>query len=171
MYEDKNAVYALNSYTWKLLEANLGWTRVKDNSLVPIVPVSQQPELMQSGKAFIVYGSAIHPADHLYQLVKEAVSYTIYSTSATEVNKVVNLLTETFARQDEAAADVNDWLAIEEAGRNKSRNIHFGTVKATMSEKAEDAPNEEGGYAAGLVLVETRFTVTNSNIQTTGFNY
>lgn len=171
MYNDKNATYALNSYTWKLLEANLEWTRVKNGTLIPIVPVSQQPELMQSGKAFIVYGSAIHPADHLYQLVKESVSYTVYATSSTEVNKAVNLLTEAFARQDDAASDVNDWLETERQARGKSRDIQFGTIKTTMSEKAEDAADEEGGYAAGLVLIETRFTVTNSNIQTSGFNY
>lgn len=171
-YTDKNAVYALNSYLWKLLEANLGWTKADYGDKVPIIPVSQQPEMMQSGKAFIVYGSAIHPADHLYSLKKEAVSYMIYGPSATEVNKIVNLLTEAFARQDDAAADVNNWLVTEGASRTGGyRDVHFGTIRTTMSEKAEDAPDEEGGYSAGLVLVETKYTVDNSNIITSGFTY
>lgn len=171
-YKDKNATYALNSYTWKLLEANLGWTRW--NGVPPIIPIAQQPEIMQSGKAFIVYGSAFHPPAHLYQHKKEAVSYMVYATSSTEVNRIVELLFDTFERQDVAAADVNDWLA-EEAkpgNRGSHRGVYFTSVKSTMAEKAEDAPDEEGGYAAGMVLVEMYYTEDpNDTIQTTGFTY
>lgn len=170
-YKEKNAVYALNSYVWKLVEANLGWKRYQ--GLIPIVPVAQQPELMQSGRAFIVYGSAFHPPGHLYQMKKEAVSYMIYAPNSTEVNRIVNLLFDTFQRQDEAAADVNDWLV--EEGKHKQgghRGVHFAIVKSTMAEKAEDAPDEEGGYAAGMVLVEMHYTEdTNDTIQTSGFTY
>lgn len=172
-YKEKNAVYAFNSYVWKLLEANLGWTRY--NGLIPIVPIKQQPEIMQSGKAFIVYGSAFHPPAHLYQHQKEAISYMIYATSSTEVNRIVELLFDTFQRQDEAAADINDWLVEEAKPGNRTgghRGVYFTTVKSTMAEKAEDAPDEEGGYAAGMVLVELNYTEDpNVTIQTKGFTY
>lgn len=170
-YKDNNAVYALNSYTWKLLEANLGWKKYQ--GLVPIVPVAQQPELMQSGNAFIVYGSAFHPPGHLYQHKKEALSYMIYSTSSTEVNRIVELLFDTFQRQDEAALDVNDWLVEEGNHRTGGhRGVYFTTVVSRMAEKAEDAPEEEGGYAAGMVLIEMNYTEEpNDTIQTTGFTY
>ena len=170
-YKDKNATYALNSYTWKLVEANLGWK--KWNGVPPIIPVAQQPEIMQSAKAFIVYGSAFHPSSHLYQHKKEAVSYMIYAPSSTEVNKIIELLFDTFERQDEAAADVNDWL-VEEANHRTGghRGVYFTTIKATMAEKAEDAPDEEGGYAAGMVLIEMNYTEdSNDTIQTKGFTY
>lgn len=170
-YKEKNAVYAFNSYTWKLLEANLGWTRW--NSVPPIIPVAQQPEIMQSGKAFIVYGSAFHPPSHLYEHKKEAVSYMVYATSSTEVNRIVELLFDTFQRQDVAAEDINDWLGEEAKHRDGGhRGVYFTTVKSTMAEKAEDAPEEEGGYAAGMVLVELNYTEdTNDTIQTSGFTY
>lgn len=170
-YKEKDAVYALNSYTWKLLEANLGWKRW--NGVPPIIPIAQQPEIMQSGEAFIVYGSAFHPPGHLYQRKKEAASYMIYATSSTQVNRIVDLLFETFKRQDDAARDVNDWL-VEEANHREGghRGVHFESVRATMAEKAEDAPQEEGGYAVGLVLIEMYYTQDeNSTIQTTGFTY
>lgn len=172
-YKEKNATYALNSYVWKLLEANLGWKRWK--GVPPIIPVAQQPEIMQSGEAFLVYGSAFHPPGYLYQHKKEAVSYMVYAPSSTEVNRVVELLFDTFERQDVAAEDVNDWLVEEAKPGNREgghRGVYFTSVKSTMAEKAEDAPDEEGGYAAGMVLIEMNYTEDpNSTIQTTGFTY
>ena len=161
-YNDFNAVYALNSYVWKLLEANLGWTRDDYQGRTPIIPTAQQPELMQSGKAFLVYGSAIHQPTHLYALRNEAVSYTIYAPSSTDANKIANLLNAAFERQDEAADDVNHWLGVE----NKSRGVSFGTIRAVMVEKAEPA-DEEGGYVAALVMLDTKYTSDESNIITT----
>lgn len=169
-YKEKNAVYALNSYLWKLVEANLGWK--KWNSVPPIIPVQQQPEIMQSGTSFMVYGSALHPPGHLYQHKKEAVSYMIYAKTATEVNRIVSLLHDTFERQDVAAADVNDWLVTEEEGRGTHRGVVFTAIRATMAEKAEDPSNEESGYLAGMVMIEATYTADeNDTIQTTGFEY
>lgn len=162
-YDDKNAVYALNSYLWKLLEVNLGWE--KTNELTPIVPVAQQPELMQGGKPFLVYGSAIHQPTHLYVLRKEAVSYMVYATTASEINKIVNVIAQALERQDDAAADVNDWLVTEGNGRG----VHFASIRVTMAEKAEDAAEEEGGFYKGLIMLEARYTLDDSGIQTTGF--
>lgn len=164
VYEDKNANYALNSYVWKLLEANLEWDKADYEGATPIIPLAQQPELMQPGKPFLVYGSARHPSGHLYSLVKEAVSYTIYATSVAEVNRVANLLAETFERQDIAAIDVNEWLVAE----GSNRGVHFGSIKTTIVEKAEPA-EEEGGFYTGLVMLECVYTVDEHTI-ITSFN-
>lgn len=164
-YKEKDAVYALNSYLWKLLKENLGWTRWND--VPPIVPDQQTPEVMQSGKAFLVYGSAKHPPTHLYQHKSEAASYMVYALSATEVNRIVDLLTDVFERQDEAAADVNDWLALEAQNRaGGHRGVYFTTIRATMAEKAERPADEEGGYYGGLVMLEMRFTTDASSAVT-----
>lgn len=168
-YKEKNAAYALNSYTWKLLRENLGWKEWK--GVPPIIPVQQQPELMQSGRAFIVYGSALHPPGHLYQLNTEAVSYVIYAPSATETNRIVNLLFDTFKRQDDAAADVNDWLASEADARGSHRGVYFTSINSSIAEKAEDPSDEEGGYFAGMVLLTAQFITDEPNIVTSGFTY
>lgn len=161
-YKANNAVYALNSYVWKLLQANLGWTT---SGQPPIKPTQQQPEMMQAGTAFLVYGSSNQNPGHNYALRKESVVYTIYAPSSTEANNVVNLLVEAFERQDEAAADVNQHLHLE----GKNRGVSFGSVEATGSIHAEPA-DEEGGFVEGLVMLEIIYTV-QSTAQTTGFTY
>lgn len=167
-YKGKQAVYAINSYVWKLLEANLGWERWK--GIPPIIPVQQQPEIMQSGKAFMVYGSAIHPPTHLYQHKKSAVSYMIYAPSSTEVNNIVQLLSDVFERQDWAAHDVNDWLSTEAESRESGhRGVYFTTISSTMAEKAEDPADQEGGYSAGMVMLEMKYTTDPSTAVTSGF--
>lgn len=172
MYEDRNAIYALNRYVSKLLKENLGWDSVTYTgpqgtvTSSRIVPASQQPEFMATGKPFIVYGSSVGVARHLYANRRESLAYTIYSPSVTEVNKVVNLLVETFERQDEAVEDVNLWLDFEakQTGRT-SRNLAFTSLQPQMGEKAEPA-DEEGGYASALFLMDTTYVVNNPTIVT-----
>lgn len=161
-WKHKSAAYALNSYTWKLLEANLGWDTYQGT--VPIIPTAQQPELMQSAKAFIVYGAATQPASHLYALNTDSISYVIYAPTTTEANNVAVLIYETFKRQDESANDVMEWLTVE----GKSRGIQFGSVRSVMLAKADPA-EDEGGYVSALVILEAKYTTDDQGIQTTGF--
>lgn len=169
-YKENSATYALNSYVRKLLEANLGLKKYQ--GLVPIVPVAQQPEMLQSNSAFLVYGSSHHPPSELYQHRRDAVSYAVYAPSSTEVNSIVELLFDVFQRQDDAAMDANDWLGVEAQGRGYDRGIFFTSIRSTMANKAEDAPDEEGGYAMGLVMVEMNYTKDeNPTLQTTNFTY
>lgn len=170
VYSDKNAVYALNSYVRKLLSINLGIDPDDYGDRDPIVPAAQQPELMATGKPFLIYGSANYNVTHLYALRREAITYTIFATSSTEANKIVNLLVDAFERQDEAAADVNEWLDTEAVGRGTSRNASFATIRVNLAEHAQPA-DEEGGFVAGMVMLECRFTVDNPTIQTNGFSY
>lgn len=166
-YEPKNAAYALNSYTWKVLEANLGWTKYQGK--IPIIPSAQQPEFMESGLPFIVYGSAMLPVDDLYGLNTMSVAYNIYATTSTEVNKIANVLYEVFKRQDDAAADVNQWLGVEGVSRSGGgRGVSFGTIRVTMVEHAEPS-DEEGGYVSAIVLLTARYTTGRDNLITTGF--
>lgn len=153
---DFSAVYALNSYLKRLLEVNLGWNTADYNAGNFVIPLSQQPELMDLGKPFIVYGSAVHGPGHLYALRTDSVAYIINSISATECNQIVNLLVDVFERQDEAAADVNEWIDIE--NRSPKRGVSFGTVKVNMVERADPA-DQEGGWVNGMVLIEMKYTV------------
>lgn len=158
-WKARSAVYALNHYTWELLKNNLGWTEY--NTVPLIIPIAQQPELMQSGKPFIVYGSAYQPPQHLYALNSESIAYTIWGTSTTEVDNVANLLYEVYKRQDEAAADVNDYIG--RAGIYPG--ISFGTIRCTMTAQAEPA-DDEGGFVSALIMLEVRYTADQPAIQT-----
>lgn len=165
-YTDKNAVYALNSYVWKLIEANLGWNVSDYAGARPIIPSAQQPEFMEQGKPFLIYGSNNKPVEHLYAMRCEAVSYTIYSESSTEANRVVNLLVDAFEGQDETAARVNEHLTAEA----KNRGIAFGSIGYKMSNHAGPA-TDEGGYSAAFILLEMDYTVQNNTVQLDGFTY
>jgi hypothetical protein len=154
-YTESNASYALRSYVWKLLRQNLGWTEF-DNGLIPIITTQQQPEAMEAGRPFLVYGSAIHQPGHLYALRTEAISYTIYATDIDEANTVANLLADTFERQDEAAADVNEWIDLERQ-HGKFRNVSFGTITAVLVEKAVPT-DQEGGFYAATVMLQAKYT-------------
>lgn len=169
-YNVTSAVYALNSYTWKLLEANLGWK--KNDDLTPIIPSAQQPELMNSGSSFLVYGVSRPTPGHLYALERQTVVYTIFSESSTIVNKVAELLFEAFARQDESAADVNRHMEdeIKHGLRTKSRGVHFASVRSYAAQDQEPAESE-GGYAKTAVVIEIVFTRDDTGIKTTGFTY
>lgn len=162
MYEPNVAVYSFNAYTWRLLEVNLEWERWK--GVAPIIPVAQQPEFLQSGKSFIVYGAVSHPPDHLYALHRDTISYTIYAGSVTEANKISNLFNGTFRTQDEAADVVNEWLSREADVRpTGGRGIYFSSITSTMTEQAE--PREaEDGYVAALVLFDILYTKDEENI-------
>lgn len=165
-----SAVYALNSYTWKLLEANLGWK--KHDGMVPIIPLAQQPELMEAGTSFIVYGASRPSAQHLYALERQTVVYNIFSESSTTADKVAELLYQAFMRQDDAAADVNDHLAneVEKGKRAKHRGVHFATIRSYAVQDQE--PSEyEGGYSKISVVVEMVFTRDDTGIKTTDFDY
>ncbi len=161
---DYNAVYALNSYLFKVLEANLGWTKV-DNGL-PFYPTQQQPEAMQAGNTFIVYGSSNQFRPHYNGTRTESISYTVYSKSSTDANAVINLLVDCFERQDEAVADVNNHTDADP----RNRKVSFGAINPKMTEHAEPA-DEEGGYVSSFILLEAIYTVSNDTAVFSGFTY
>lgn len=160
MYDDINAVNALNEYVRKLLNVNLGWEPV--NGVFPLVPLAQQPELLATGKPFIVYGWARHPVGHLYQHRRDSISYTVFAPDGGNeagsdiVERVINLLSDTFDRQDEAADDVNDYLEQVKTEAGRDRKIGFTSIRTTVVENAQ-AAEEEGGIVAGLIMVDAQY--------------
>jgi len=169
MYEGHTAIYALNSYVWKLIETNLGWSKSDYSGAVPIIPSSQQPELMNTKKPFLVYGSAGQPFGNLYVQRRDSVSYNIYGQTAKEVNDVVALIADAFETQDQAADYVNQWLTTERNATGRDRGISFLSVRPIMSGRATAAA-DEGGLVSAYCMVEIKY-VSENNAVTTGFTY
>jgi len=166
-YKEYNATYALNSYVWKVLEANLGWVKVKNR--VPIVPLNQEPEMMETGKDFIVYGSSKPSAGHLYDHKRVVTSYNIVAGTATALNKIAELLFDVLKRQDDSAADINDWLKTEAGSRaGGHRGVYFTSVRAYAVETV-DNDEKEGGWVTTTLIVEMTYTTEPQEIKTTGF--
>lgn len=167
--EDSSAVYALNGYVWKLLEANLDWSKDDYNGQTPIIPSRQEPELMATGEPFIVYGSVLRPPEHNYEVKSESVAYNIYAPTAGSCDRISDLLFDTLKRQDDAATDVNIHLAIHEAAGGFDEKVFFTCILATSAERANPA-DEEGGFFSAVVMVNIDY-MTTRDIQTTGFTY
>lgn len=169
-YKGTDAAWALNSYTWKLLRENLDFDFIKGTQGSIIVPVAQQPELMNLNRTFIVYASTIEPATHLYAHRSEHMVYIVYSPTVKEMQQTVNVIAEAFERQDEAAEDVNSWLAVERQATGRDRQIFFTSIRTLSAEKSE-APEDEGGYASGMVTMDMKYVLGPTGIKTGGFTY
>jgi hypothetical protein len=173
-YTVTNAVYALNSYLAKVLEANLGWSLTAYNGGNAFIPAAQQPEFMQLGKPFIVYGSARLPDQYLYALKGESVAYTIYASNITESDKVADLLCKAMEGWDETAARVNEHINAEAGGRatagQNPRGVSFTSVRVTMAEKSTPS-DEEGGLASSLVMAEIQYVKHDDDVKLTDFTY
>lgn len=165
-YERANAVYALNSYIFKALQVNLNWTSITYTNQFgetvkgrPIIPSQQQPEIIDTGKPFLVYGSTIQPASGTPGLVNEYVVYTVWSTSATDANDIANFLHDLFEDRDNAPDAVNSWLDAEggydfNTGTNSRRDryVSFTAIRSGLIEKAEPADQEDGWVAASVTI-------------------
>lgn len=170
-----SAIYALNSYTFKLLEANLDWNVSDYANRRPIIPAAQQPEFKDVGHDFIVYTSAINPAVELWPIQSETVAYTIYSKSTTSADRVVDLLVKAFQRQDESAADVNEWLSRERAGGGSNKRlVGFTSIQSTLGEKSNPADQEDGLYNAVVMISLNYVTLDDPEVPPlilNGFTY
>lgn len=154
--QDYDMVYALNSYLWKVLEANLGWDKADYGNRPPIIPANQVTELTQFNKPFIVYGSVIQPEVVPY-METEVVAYTIYGSTATEVNDVMRVMVDAFYGVDESARQVNRWLTVEGTTRtNGPRKVLFKSIR--LNNATSSGPEkQEGGRSDAQVMVTVQY--------------
>ena len=152
-----DAVYALNSYVWKLLQANLGWTTAQYGNRRPIVPAAQQPEFLQYEYPFVVYGSAMDKFETEPYINSETVAYTIYGKNANEVNQVMRVLAEALKWMDESANNVNAWLHREgQTRQGGKRPTSFLTIRVLQAASA-GSPISEGGRVDAQVVVRVKY--------------
>lgn len=149
-----DAVYALNSYIWKVVEANLGWDKANYGNRAPIVPANQHPEFLQYNKPFIVFGSAVtRGLGGVPYLSTETVAYTIYATTATEANQIMRTLVKALEWMDETAKWVNEWIVEEGLTRvGGERKIRFRSITVTQATSAGPQQQEAGRVDAQVML-------------------
>lgn len=121
-------------------------------TLVPIIPVQQSPELDQflSGKKHIVYDKIGVSYDEMWQVCTEQILFTIYSTEYSEINEIKNLMLDLFRRMDETASDINRWAGL-------SSKFKFFSIY--VSDMSPTAPTDEmQGYLASDVILEVKYS-------------
>jgi hypothetical protein len=79
-------------------------------AIVPIVPVQQQPELMDKigGKPFITYDFVTEYVESgLWIINCEQILFTVWCDNFATATKIKNLMIDMFRRQDDSARDLN----------------------------------------------------------------
>jgi len=147
--------YLLRAYAWQVLKANLSWDEANYGGVIPIVPVSEEPELTQYDKPFIVYGYVDDPTvTDAYFRRRGSMTFVIYSTNFGEIATAMNVLNETFGREDDSARDVNAFTSTIP----QFRGIRFGNINVGFAEGA--APEEtEGGRQSALLNIRYDYFV------------
>lgn len=154
-------IYLLAHYVWQLLKTNTAMTETDYGGLVPVVPVSQVPELEQFNKPFLVYGYALIPTEFERDFCQRgSMSFAIYGTNFRDITKIVNILFTAFNREDRAAADVNEYTSTIPS----FVGIRFGTIYIGFSEGP--SPEEtEGGRQSAIINVRFEYYV-NYDVET-----
>lgn len=126
-------------------------------NLIPIVPVSEEPELTQYDKPYIVYGFAGDPTQTGNYRQRGTLTLVVRSTNFQEITTILNILNHTFNRQDEAARDINEYTETVA----QFVGIRFGTTSVAFVEGPE--PEErEGGRESGLISIRFDYFVNYS---------
>ena len=157
-----DAMFEIRKFLWNRLTALSIFDEenyYSDNlneTLVPIVPVQQQPEMNQflSGKKHIVYDKVGMSYENNWMICCEQILLTIYSPELLDIVEIRNFLTDEFRRMDESARDVNKWTGLSD--KFKFHSIQIADISAT-------APSEEiQGFFASDVILEVKYSrITN----------
>lgn len=155
----------LRAYMWQLLKANTNMDELdyqsdeNPNGLVPIVPVSEEPELTQFNKPYLVYGYAHNPSRDLYHYRSGSMTLVVYATTFREIGDILSLLQLVFERHDEAAENVNLWSSTIEPFRGiRFGSIHMGLLESgTPEDNDQDTEQTEGGRMSGLINIRYEY--------------
>lgn len=153
-----DAINELRKYLWsELVNAGIfnAGEYYSDNlgdTLVPIIPVQQVPELNQflSGKKHLVYDKIGLSYEENWMICTEQTLFTVYATDVFEINEIRNFMTDLFRRMDESARDINRWNGL-------SDKFKFYTIY--IADMSPTSPSEElKGFLSADVVLEIKYS-------------
>jgi len=121
-------------------------------TIIPIIPVQQQPELNQflNGKKHIVYDKTNMTYESNWLVCTEKMQFTLYAVDVADINEMRNFIIDLFRRMDESARDINNFMG-------NSSLIRFHTIY--MSDISPIAPSEElQGFLSADVILEVKYS-------------
>lgn len=158
-----DAMFELRKYMWSKMQAagifdpDDYYSDNLNETLVPIVPVQQAPEMNQflSGKKHIVYDKIGLSYQNNWMICCEQILFTIYATDISDIVEIRNFITDEFRRMDESATDMNYWNNISD--KFKFHSIFIADISPTK-------PSEEiqGFLATDVILEVTYSRITDS---------
>ena len=154
-----DAMYEIRKHLWqelilnKLVDPNSYYSDNLGESIIPIIPVQQAPEMSQflSGKTHIVYDKIGSTYEENWMICCEKISFTIYSIDHSEINAIRNMMMDVFRRMDDSARDLN-------SSKSTDKIIFHNTMIVDMS---PTEPSEElAGFLAADVILEVKYSRT-----------
>lgn len=162
MNPEVNPVYLIVHYAAKVLNTNDPdtWSPSNYGDKVPIVPLSEEPDLSQYTGPHIVYGYALDATGDLHARKGGSVTLAVYDQNFRRLTKTMNILQKAFERQDESAKDINKFTSSRVGTETQSPflGIRFGTVSLGFVEGGipEDT---EGGRQSALINIRFEYYV------------
>ena len=147
------------SYVWALVQKKLDWSKV--NGLDAILPAQQQPELMNSNKPFMVFSSsAEYNNGELEPMDSEIISFVIFGSTVSDVNRAVDLMRNAF-KATASAENINGWMR---SPSNMPLAPAMGDLLVTytqvMDAEAANPAATEGSKYDGFVSVRVGYKTT-----------
>lgn len=154
----KVAVYDVRSVLWSELQAaNLldptdYYADGFIDPLIPIIPAQQIPEFnnLLPGKTYIVYDVVQRNVGVGWWMSEETLTLDIVSTSAPQIQTMINFITDVFRRYDQSAREIN--LQISSTSPFK---FHFFRLESADPVQAFAS---EGGFMNGLISITYAYT-------------
>lgn len=154
----------LRQYAWALLHANDPTVWDTNNykpagateGFIPIVPLSDEPELSDFDGPHIVYGYTNDTTGDRWFNSSGTMTFAIYDDNFRRLGKTLNILQAAFERADESARDVNHFLHsfTFNAAQPFRDTIRFGCIEIGFVEGGTPETSEGGRQSA---LINIRF--------------
>lgn len=146
----KNTILAphiLRLYTWELLSQNMNLPTIKGkdgDDLIPIVPITDEPDLADSGKSYIIYGFAENQGAGLEQIRNGAFTLRIIAKTFAELGEITTTIARGFENRDRSAAAVNQWSSQFGSPAFPLVGIRFTSLECGYIEGPEPTETEGG---------------------------
>lgn len=150
------AAHALRLYTWDMLSHNnvLSLVPVNGKDKIPVIPVEDEPEFRDSGKAYIIYGWSENEDNSVRPIQRGNIAFRIIAEDTNQLSHITSVLARGFENEDETANSINAWTTNENDG--VFIGLRFTWVCTILVESADPA-TAEGGQVEGNVMVGYRY--------------
>ncbi len=153
-----DAMYDLRQFIWtnlqdsEIIDKDDYYSDNLGKSIVPILPVQQQPEMNQflNNKTHIVYDKVGMSYEDNWAICCEQILFTIYDSDYAKINEIRNFMVDLFRRMDESAGDLNRYNGLSE--KFKFHSIYIADISPT-------SPSEEiQGFLSADVVLEVKYS-------------
>lgn len=146
-------VYVLIDYAYEALSAdNPDWLKSNYDGLIPIVPLSEEPELTEFDGPKAIYEYSMSQRGNMYYRGQGAVSFAVRDSNFRRLTRSLNILDNVFGRMDESARDVNEFVDWLKTARGIDFDVSFGNIRLSFIESGTPE-TEEGGSMVGVINV------------------